>query len=51
MTEMGLKEINKYDSDTQIETNYSGRWMVLSYSATVNADASQSLEISVITMT
>lgn len=40
MTEMGLKEINKYDSDTQIETNYSGRWMVLSYSATVNADAS-----------
>ena len=40
MTEMGLKEINKYNSDTQIETNYSGRWMVLSYSATVNADAS-----------
>lgn len=40
MTEIGLKEINKYNSDTQIETNYSGRWMVLSYSATVNADAS-----------
>ncbi|MFR0898095.1 MAG: SpaH/EbpB family LPXTG-anchored major pilin [Anaerobutyricum sp.] len=40
MTELGLKQINGYSSDTQVETNYSGLWMVLSYSATVNADAS-----------
>lgn len=40
MTELGLKQINGYNSDTQVETNYSGLWMVLSYSATVNADAS-----------
>ena len=40
MTEMGLAELNKYDSDTQVESTYSGRWMVLSYSATLNADAS-----------
>lgn len=40
MTELGLKQMNGYSSDTQVETNYSGLWMVLSYSATVNADAS-----------
>ena len=43
MTELGLKQINGYSSDTQVETNYSGLWMVLSYSATVNADASSIL--------
>lgn len=45
MTARGLEALNHTDenSETQKESDYSGRWMVLSYSAKLNADASTRL--------
>ena len=40
MTDAGLNALNHTDGKDQIESDFSGRWMVLSYSAKVNADSS-----------